>query len=140
MVHRLTILLFRSLLRLFVLLAVSCSGKPSVYRVSGKVMCEGQPAAGAVVRFYPAEGANAKYPAPQGIAGQDGSFKITTYKANDGAPAGKYGVSVYWSKHLTSDDYEVLSPPRYMDPATSGFTAVVEKGSNELPPFELTKN
>jgi hypothetical protein len=122
------------------MIAVSCSGKTPVYRVTGKVMIDGEPAVGAIVTFHAAEGSNSNFPAPHGFAGPDGVFKVTTFKTNDGAPAGKYGVTIYWAKRLSSDDFEVLSPPRYSDPSTSGLTVVVEKRSNELPPFELTKN
>jgi hypothetical protein len=139
MCQRYTILLFRSLVASLFLLGAGCSGEKPVYPVAGKVLFEGRPAVGAVVKFYSAEAADPKFLAPQAVVGDDGTFRLTTYKAEDGAPAGKYAVSVFWAKPSKSgDDYDkLLIPARYLNAATSGLTAVVEEKATELRPFQL---
>ena len=139
--QRPTKLLYRGLMGSVLLLGASCSGQRTVYPVSGKVLYEGKPAAGAVVKFYAEEALEPKFVAPQAIAGDDGSFRLTTYKAEDGAPAGKYAVTVFWAKRSKGgDEYDkLLVPPRYLSPETSRLTAVVEEKATELQPFQLTK-
>ena len=122
----------------------SCSANKRAYPVSGKVLFEGRPAAGAIVKFYsvdPADKQGGQGVLPQAVVGDDGSFRLTTYRSEDGAPAGKYTVSVYWAKPSKGgDDYEKpLIPARYLNAETSGLTAVVEERATELPPFQLTK-
>jgi hypothetical protein len=122
----------------------SCSSNKRVYPVSGKVLFEGKPAAGAILKFYAVDPADKKdEPAlvPQAIANEDGAFRLTTYRSEDGAPAGKYTVSIFWSKPAKGgDDYgKPLIPARYLNAETSGLTAVVEERATELPPFQLTK-
>ncbi|NQT12783.1 MAG: hypothetical protein HQ582_08540, partial [Planctomycetes bacterium] len=87
-------------------LVAACSEGPKggerleVYPVEGEVFVDGQPAEGAMVVLQPVtprvlpEGTQ-----PVGSTGQvdaSGKFTISTYSSGDGAPAGKYGVSVTW--------------------------------------------
>jgi hypothetical protein len=123
----------------------SCSGNKRVYPVSGKVLFEGKPAARAIVKFYavdPAGKKDSQAVVPQAVVDDDGSFRLTTYSSEDGAPAGKYNVSVFWAKPSKGgDDYDKpLIPARYLNAETSGLTAVVEERATELPPFQLRKN
>jgi len=115
-----------------------------VYPVSGTVLFEGKPAAGAIVKFYSADAAdkNAKNVViPQGVVGADGSFRLTSYKSEDGASAGSYRVSIFWAKPSKGgDDFDkLLVPPRYLNPGTSGLTAEVAASPTALPPFQLKK-
>src|SRR5262245_57019000 len=71
-------------------------GKPTPYPVSGKVLVKGKEADGAIVRLWPAEGGGPDAARPLGYVQPDGGFQLTTYKENDGAPAGKYKVTVEW--------------------------------------------
>jgi hypothetical protein len=123
------------------LLGASCSGRKTVYPVTGKVLFEGRPAVGAVVQFHPRDQADTKPLVPTGQVGADGSFRLTTYTHEDGAPAGRYAVTVFWGVPAKGgDDYErILVPPRYLSPATSKLTAEVPRQATELPPFQLTK-
>src|SRR5438477_1135804 len=65
-----------------------------LYTVRGKVLVDGQPAAGAVVHFHPATPSekNKLYPAAKVEA--DGSFALTTFENKDGAPPGEYLVTI----------------------------------------------
>jgi hypothetical protein len=61
---------------------ISCSGTAEgLSSVSGKVVCSGQPAAGAVLVFHRESGqdaapANAASVIPSAVAGDDGSFTV----------------------------------------------------------------
>jgi hypothetical protein len=133
--------------------AAGCSNGPQhepVYPVKGVLLYEDRPAAGAVVWFHalatleevspdtPATG-----PRPVGIVQQDGSFELQTYGTKDGAPVGRYCVSVMWRRAIEkggSEDEENLLPLRYLDPRLAGLPVVdVTPGVNILPPFKLAK-
>src|SRR5262249_18859054 len=65
----------------------------------------------------------------------DGSFTLTTYVANDGAPVGDYAVAVT----LRTPPWDELGKPgpnqlpaRYGQPQTSGLRAKVIEGTKEL--------
>ena len=134
-------LLLRGLLAGVLLLGAACSGRKTAYPVTGKVLFEGRPAAGAVVQFHPLDAADGAPVAPLGEVGPDGTFRLTTYAHADGAPAGRYAVTVSWGVPSRGGDGfdRILVPARYLSPATSKLTAEVPAQATELPPFRLTK-
>ncbi len=74
---------------------VGCSGggkstRDPVYKVQGKVTYKGQPVADADVTFT----CEAKNRSAFGKTNADGEFKLTTFRPNDGAVAGKHIVTV----------------------------------------------
>ncbi|HLW65670.1 MAG TPA: hypothetical protein VKS79_10150 [Gemmataceae bacterium] len=126
---------------LLALLPLACRSKSEsrVYPVRGKVFYQGKPASGAIVFFFPAGTGPAKV-MPHAVVEDNGSFQLTTYKVNDGAPPGMYGVTVSWTKPGHGDnDGETLIPIEYGDPQSSGLQAEVKEQPNELPPFELQR-
>jgi hypothetical protein len=82
---------------------------------------------------------------PTGIVQEDGSFELSTYGVKDGAPAGRYRVTLVWTRKKKGGgdkDEEMLLPARYMDPSQTGLPVVevkeLAKGeANVLPPFKL---
>lgn len=114
--------------------------KPT-YPVSGKVLVNDRPGKDAFVLFTPVnEPPNTPDPRPRALAGEDGSFKVSTYDADDGAPAGEYIITVTWPGGVLPDGRE--EPPdkllgRYSDVTKSQLRATVKEGANELPPFKL---
>jgi hypothetical protein len=136
----------RLLLLALLVAPASCGGGPRLYPVRGRVLYEGQPANGAIVFFHPlgesrpddASGASAR---PMGKVGPDGWFELTTAERGKGAPPGRYAVTVVWKSRSPAgdDDEKNLLPPRYMFPTGSQLIAEVKEGSNELPPFLLTR-
>lgn len=120
-------------------------GRMKVYPVSGAVMVGGQPAAGARVVFYGAtpELTGPGTVAPAAMADENGVFHLRSYEPEDGAPAGKFNVTVFWPEEVPEGvDPEVNRPKdrlknRYLNPETSGLTAEIPVGGSELPPFEL---
>ncbi|TWT48914.1 hypothetical protein Pla111_06910 [Botrimarina hoheduenensis] len=119
-------------------------GKIRRYPVSGSVQVGGKPAAGARVIFCPVGGSEAfQKERPSGVTGPDGSFILTTFLKDDGAPAGDYQVMVVGggSRGKRGNDDDATSPPRidrkYAKPAESGLTATVPAEATTLPPFQL---
>ncbi len=108
-------------------------GGPSLGQVSGSVTYKGQPLSQGEISFFPTNGR----PAFGKIV--DGKIVEATFVAtNDGVPVGTHQVSIQ-SMTNADDMYaeqKSLIPKRYGDPATSGLTAEVQKGQNDLS-FEL---
>jgi hypothetical protein len=131
----------RVLLSAGLLLAASCSGQKVVYPVTGQILVAGRPAAGAVVQFHPQDQPGKDAPVPVGHVAPDGRFRLTTYAQDDGAPAGRYAVTVFWAVPAKGGDNfdRLLVHQRYLNPATSGLTADVPERAIEVPPFLLTK-
>jgi hypothetical protein len=128
----------------------ACATKgEKLHPVHGQVFYEGQPIPEALIIFHPLNHADANAVKPRALAGPDGSFKVYTYVADDGAPAGDYTVTVAWKKKKerrkaptekrTGKEVEVSLPKRYQHPETSGLRVQVQEGVNELPPFFLTR-
>jgi hypothetical protein len=68
-----------------------CGGKDRLVNVEGVVTLDGQPVDGAIVSFLPDEKGGR---AASGTTARDGSFRLTTYKQDDGALPGDYRVTV----------------------------------------------
>ncbi len=129
-----------------VLVAASCHsskrdqpGKP-LHPVRGLVFVQGKPAVGAEVLFIPEnEPADPKDPRPRATVESDGSFKLSTYGAHDGAPAGNYRVIITWPGGVLPSGQEEPEDKllgRY-DAANSRLKATVKEGPNDLPPYKL---
>ena len=123
--------------------AVSGCGKrgPVLYPVKGVVLINGQPARDVNMMFTPVAPpeAGATPLSPAAVTGEDGSFRLMSFKPGDGAPAGDYRVTVIYpmnrfNKHLSGID---RLKGKFANPKTSRLTAKVEPKSNELPPFDL---
>jgi len=80
--------------------------------VNGKVLCNGQPVAGAVLVFH-RESRGASVPAdssaivPSAVKGDDGSFTVESQPLGYGAVPGKYKVLIQWPED--SDSGQVRS-------------------------------
>jgi hypothetical protein len=127
-----------------VTLSVGCGrARKPAHPVSGKVLVKGQPAVRAQVTFHPVEDARPDAVRPVGHVDEQGNFRLTTWKEGDGAPAGEYRVTVQWFRTVRDPrDPELLTPrnilpSQYSQAETSGLTASITKGSNELAPFQL---
>jgi len=126
-----------------VALASGCGGNkgPRLYPVKGSVRINGEPAKDVNVVFTPvALPADGDTPlSPSAVTGEDGGFRLMSFKPGDGAPAGDYRVTVIYpmnryNKHQSGID---RLRGKFADPKTSGLTAKVEATSNDLPPFDL---
>ena len=128
-------------------LAAGCggdNGRLPVYPVKGAVFVKAQPAAGARVFFSPAAAAtDPQALRPFAVADADGSFRLTTYTAYDGAPAGDYVVILTWPSRLPAvgADDGPASPDRlrgaYGDPRKPKLRATVRPEPTTLEPFRI---
>jgi hypothetical protein len=114
------------------------NGRLPVCPTQGKAFVRGRPAAGAHVTFHPPGDAG---PRPTARVDGDGSFRLSTYLSHDGAPPGRYAVTVVWPSPERRVDQESAGPDllrgKYADPRTTPLAAEVQAGTNDLTPFEL---
>jgi hypothetical protein len=125
---------------------VGCGSGSKAYPVQGQVFHRGQPAAGAVVYFHLKDNKDPSRPVPSGTAGPDGTFRLSTFGTEDGAPPGEYVVTVYWpesgpasgkEKAASRDSPADRLGERFAKPGPNSPTATVEARPNQLPPFQL---
>ncbi|QDU41587.1 hypothetical protein Mal52_00400 [Symmachiella dynata] len=140
-------------LALVVLGAISGCGEsgPDLSSVTGSVLYQGNPAAGALVIFNPVSGEKGSLKRPSAQVADDGSFQLSTLGAADGAAPGDYLVTVLWleggggsegEQGLGASQRSKAGGPdrlggRYSRPESSGLKATIVAGENVLPPFEL---
>src|SRR5438067_11806336 len=140
--------LFRPALRLVVLaMAVGSVAAAGCARsanrpvsVSGRVLVDGRPAAGATVVFHRQGESNADAARPIGTTDANGEFHLTTQKANDGAVPGNYRVTVSWyaaapaGKRAAEGDGPPprnLLPEKYAKVETTPLEAIVTSKNGE---------
>lgn len=120
----------------------AASPEISVHPVSGKVFLAGKrPAQGASIVLIPVETENLAKFQPRGQVDGQGNFKLTTYSANDGAPAGDYKAIVFTHENpdVASATPPLPIPPAYADPEKSPVRVTILEGENLLPPIILKK-
>ncbi len=102
--------------------AVGCgNSSPTVpvFPTKGEVFVGSQPAVGARVIFHPLGDASAaQWPSgfPRATVGKDGGYTLETYGIEDGAPAGKYAVIIYWPEPSSEDQRDSGDAPTYATP------------------------
>jgi hypothetical protein len=129
-----------------VLIIAGCSGGGN--RVTGKVLLDGNPLAGAEVRFEKGGKAGAdKFVAR---TDEEGKFEIVPIGGRSIEP-GKYVVLISkyvdkTGKQTAPEEVEQLRaagtaknivPEKYNDPSSPNLTAEVKEGKTELAPFDL---
>jgi hypothetical protein len=118
-------------------------GRVPVYPVAGKVTVGGEVPEGALIVFYPAEEAGQPEHRPSAKVEPDGRFKLTTYDAGDGAPAGDYTAVIQWNKIVKrGNDYVAgpnVVPPPYASRERSKWKVHVASAPNDLPPLDITR-
>lgn len=139
--------------------AAGCDGdeveRVEVQPVTGRVLANGKPAAGAVLQFVPANSTDPNAIRPRAVAGDDGAFVFQTYDPGDGIPPGEYLVSVKWAgpkrkaaaapapEEQDPDGGAIMGPPpdyfkgKYANPRTSGLRVKVNAGDAQLQPINL---
>jgi hypothetical protein len=117
------------------------SDREAVYPVKGKVFFNGKPAEGATVTFVRCGRDDAPIPRPGGQVAPDGSFRLSTYVSYDGAPAGRYAVTIRYPSPEKKENDENVGPDllegRYADAKTTPLAVEVNRGTNDLEPFQL---
>lgn len=109
--------------------------------VTGKVLLpNGKPAEHATVVLHPVTPTGTETAKPQGKVAADGSFKLKTLKADDGAPPGKYLVTIeLWLRSGTGDEPAVnWLPTRYSKPESSGVEVTIAAPQSDVGTIQLT--
>ncbi len=107
-------------------------------------MFDGRPLTGAFVVLHPKGSTDGKpAPRPHAQAAADGSFTLTSYESNDGAPAGDYTLTVEY-RALVNRGGDVTAgpnvlPPKYSRAETSPVAVQIAAGRNILPEIQITK-
>jgi hypothetical protein len=111
-----------------------------VHPVLGAIQFRGQPANGAFVSLHPKKAVEG-VPNPRATVDKDGSFTVSPYDGNDGAPAGDYVVTVQWYKPVKQGNDLVggpnVLPAKYASPRTSDVIIHIAEGENRLKPIQL---
>jgi hypothetical protein len=132
----------------------SCGGAndPKLNPTRGKVLYRGSPPAGALVVFHPADDQSVTAVRPSAEVADDGTFELTTHKPRDGAPAGRYVVTLVWEKapRAAADPKKLTGmgggeakggtnrlPPRYARPDSSPVRREVREGPNDLETIQI---
>jgi hypothetical protein len=121
--------------------AISCGGKQygdhPPHPVSGRIVVNGQPADKADILFFHAGDWGEKTIIPIARTDDDGTFKLSTYDTEDGAPNGEYEITIVWPAYRHGRD---IGPDRLGGKYAkrgNGLKATIETSTNVLPPFEL---
>jgi hypothetical protein len=122
--------------------ATSCSSKAEgvkTYPAKGKLLWKGQPAEGAVVRLFPVGENDPAALTPTGRVGPDGEFTLTTFKANDGAPAGDYHFTFIWPSGRGNPPNALKDrfKGRFSNPEKSTIKLTVKAADTVFDPIDL---
>lgn len=120
--------------------AVARNSPVDVFPVTGRVTFRNRIPVGAFVVLHPLRSALPNQARPSGFVNADGSYTLSTYTRNDGAPAGEYAVTVEWRRHVGNGDSPITSnrlPARYQKPETSGLRVTIPQESSEVPSIQL---
>jgi len=136
-----------SILWLFLIGLAGCGSSTDanqlpVFPVKGQLAIRGKPATGAFVVLHPMAALDSKVIPPRGQVRDDGTFSLTTYKSDDGAPVGEYKVTVEYRELVKQTNGDIsrgpnLVPKQYGNPKTSPLTVRIAEGENALPPIVL---
>jgi hypothetical protein len=116
-----------------------------VFPATGKISFKGAVPDGAYVALHSktkVKAPNGQEVVPTAQVKPDGTFDLSSYAANDGAPPGEYKVTVQWHKTVKPAGGDPtlgpnLLPPQYSRPDTSPLTVVIAAGPNQLNPIVL---
>ena len=126
-------------------------GRLSVHPAGGKVSVKSQPAAGVFLVLHPAPGSPAARAdvLPSATTEADGSFQLSTYDQNDGAPVGEYVVTLQWRQSDSQSDDQRRAMAlmgqkpadrfrgKYNNPSTSPWRISITEGENVLDAIEI---
>jgi hypothetical protein len=120
------------------------SDRVPVFPATGRLVYDGRPLAGAFVVLH-SKGAEQSHraPRPHAQVSADGSFSLTSYDTDDGAPAGDYTVTVEL-RPLVRRGGDITAgpntlPSKYCRAETSPVTVQIAEGRNELPEIQIRK-
>lgn len=125
---------FLWLLAAAILVAGGCGKRVAMAPVEGRVTLDGKPLQFGAVMVQPKAG-----PAAQAKINPDGTFRLATFKPDDGAIVGPATVRVICRKDITQPGGEraygpSLIPEKYCRFETSGIAVEIKRG---MPPLDI---
>jgi hypothetical protein len=125
------------------LACAACTSPSGIYPVSGKVMYQGAPAAGAAVFFHRRGADSMSEHLVMGIVQEDGCFELVCGSLGKGALPGEYDVLIEWKRVTGQTKGGPQHGPdrlkgRYADQKRPLLHATVDARATQLPTFELT--
>jgi len=129
------------------LAAASCKkkddGRLPVYPVKGQILVDGNPVKGVLIYFWPAKiEKNLHAYCPNGQTDDNGHFKLSTYDADDGAPAGEYTITIEWPvgyNQLTNQWHGDHLQGKYSDQGKSEIKLKIDSKPNDLAVIQIEK-
>jgi hypothetical protein len=125
---------------ILVMVGVACTPSPPTlekvpcHPASGKLSIGGRIPKGATILFVPVnEPADSKIPRPRATIGENGTFSLSTFGKEDGAPPGEYGIIVFWPGNEMDDQLQ----GRYSSPEKTAKKLTIVAGKNDLPEIKL---
>jgi|GEM_PF-887213 len=107
--------------------------------VTGEVFFDGEVPWGAQIVLHSQDGRDVR---PVGQVDMNGRYTLSTFRPQDGAPGGRYTVTLRWHKYvLDGRGYQLgpnVLPERYSDPRLSPLSVVVKPGVARLPAMNLS--
>lgn len=114
------------------LTVLGCGSKPAsrvpVFKVSGTVMYKGKPVTDADVTFHCQDQERAAF----GRTDEQGKFRLSTFRPNDGAVAGKHAVTVVKVEAAATQQEAPLEDPAY-NPDAVAKQAPVKPPKSSIP-------
>jgi hypothetical protein len=115
-----------------------------VVRVQLKVTIEGKPPVGATVMLHPLDAQSLGKRKPTGTVGEDGAVRFSTFKQNDGVPAGEYVVTVVLYREERDENLGKIVRgddqinEKFGDPNNANAPRIkVERGKKSYAPIDL---
>jgi hypothetical protein len=112
-----------------------------VFPVTGSIKIDGKNPEGARLTLNPVNPSGENIVIPTAGVKADGSFTVTSYQSDDGAPPGEYVVTIRWNQYdekIGGAGPNVL-PELYADPKTSPIKVTVNAGGpTTLEPITVT--
>lgn len=127
------------------------AGRLPVHPVSGTVSVDGKATGGVLVVLHPAAGSPAAKEGvvPSATTKEDGTFQLSSYGQDDGAPLGEYAVTIQWNQISAKATKGKPAMPagfarpsdqfrgKYNDPSKSPWQVTITEGNNVLKPIEV---
>ncbi len=110
------------------------------FPATGRVTINGEPPVGALVQLIPVgdKQPDERVSRPWGLVKEDGSFTLSTYDGEPGAPPGEYAFTITWPPDVSKPSTADRLRSRYTRPDQSHWRFTIKEGDNVLPPVEMT--
>jgi hypothetical protein len=125
------------------LLLAGCAARldrPETHPAKGTVLFDGKPATGARLRLTSVDNPLLDKLVPHAEVAADGSYRLTTFRTADGAPAGRYAVTLTWplpGRPGKEEQGPDRFKGRFADPRRPIGTVEIVAGENVLEPIPL---